>query len=97
MLRVPTSDPVVRREVDLSDLAPEIRDALAALAEVESRYEQDHECLEGWSGPKDIRLGLLDHLEARHRQERQPLVEHLAELYQHAMTASMFRNLTARQ
>lgn len=94
MLRVLISDPVVRQQVDLSDLTPEIRDALAALAEIESRYEQDRERLEGWNGPRNIRRGLFNHLEARHRKERQPLVEHLAELYQRAMTASMFRNLT---
>jgi hypothetical protein len=96
MLRVPISEPVARREVDLSDLAPEIRSTLAALAEVETRYESDRECLEGWSGSNAIRLRLLSHLEARHRRERQPLIELLAELYQHNMTASMLRDLIAR-
>jgi hypothetical protein len=83
MLCVPTSEPVALREVDRSDLAPEIQSTLAALAEVEARYESDRECLEGWSGSNAIRLRLLDHLEARHRQERQPLVQQLAALYQY--------------
>jgi hypothetical protein len=96
MLRVPISEPVARREVDLSDLAPEIRSTLAALAEVETRYESDRECLEGWSGSNAIRLRLLSHLEARHRRERQPLVQQLAALYQHGATASMFRDLLAQ-
>jgi hypothetical protein len=96
MLRIPTNEAVVHREVDLNDLAPAIRSTLAALAEVETRYEGDRERLEGWSGPKAIRLRLLDHLEARHRQERQPLVQQLAELYQHDTMASMVRDLLAR-
>ena len=72
MLRVPTSDPVVRREADPGDLTPEIRDALAALTEVDARYKDDRKCLEGWAGPRAVRLRLLDHLEARHRRDRQP-------------------------
>ena len=96
MLCIPINEAVAHREVDLSGLAPEIRSTLAALAEVEARYVGDRECLEGWSGPTAIRLRLLDHLEARHRQERQALVQHLAELYQHDTMTSMVRDLLAR-
>ncbi len=80
-------------EVDLGDLSPEIRSALAALAGVENRYEIDQECLKGWQGPEAVRQRLLDHLEARHKREREPLVQRLAELHQGMTTASMLRNL----
>ena len=41
MLRVPTNPTSALIEIDLSDLSPEIRSALVALTEVETRYESD--------------------------------------------------------
>ena len=93
MLRVPTSQTSALIEIDLSDLTPEIRSALVALTEVETRYESDRECLEGWCGPKAARQRLLDHLESRHAQEREPLVQRLAELHQQVTMASIFRDV----
>ena len=96
MLRVPTHNPIVRPVSGPGDLAPEIRMALTALADVEARYEDDRESLEGWSGPKAIRIRLLDRLELRHAQERQALVQQLAELYQQTTTNSLFGSLLAK-
>lgn len=93
MLRVPTTEPEVPVQIDLSDLSPDIQSALAVLSDIEARYESDRESLESWSGPEAVRKRLLDLLDARHRREREPLVQRLAELHQHTTFAQMFRNL----
>ncbi len=91
MLRVPTPNAAVPPQPDRSVLTPEIQSTLAALAEVEAHYESDQECLKGWSGPDAIRLRLLELLAARHVQEREPLVQRLAELHQQTVMASIVR------
>jgi hypothetical protein len=93
MLRVLPTEPEARVEIDLSGLSPEIRNTLAALSGLDARYEGDREGLKGWSGPEAARERLLNLLEARHRREREPLVQQLAELHQSLTFASMFRNL----
>jgi hypothetical protein len=93
MLRVLPVGPEARVEIDLSGLSPEIRTTLAALSDMEARYESDREGLKGWSGPEAARERLLNRLEARHQREREPLVQQLAELHQSLTFAAMFRNL----
>ena len=93
MLCVPASEVVVRLRGTDSDLAPDIRNALTALEEVELRYEADRECLQGWSGSEAARARLLNLLEVRHQREREPVVQRLAELHQRSTMASMFRSL----
>jgi hypothetical protein len=93
MLRVLPTEPEARVEIDLSGLSPEIRTALAALSNIDALYESDREGIKGWSGPEAARERLLDLLEARHRCEREPLVQQLAELHQSETFALMFRNL----
>ncbi|WP_373867468.1 hypothetical protein, partial [Microvirga aerophila] len=70
MLRVLPVEPEARVEIDRSGLSPEIRTMLAALSDIEARYDSDREGLKGWSGPEAARERLLDLLEARHRRER---------------------------
>ncbi len=93
MLRVLPVGPEAQVEIDPSGLSPEIRTALAALSDIDARYESDREGLKGWSGPESARQRLLNLLEARHQREREPLVQHLAELHQNLTFASMFRSL----
>jgi phosphodiesterase/alkaline phosphatase D-like protein len=93
MLHVVTTEPTALVEINLSDLSPEIQSALTALSDIEARYASDRESLEGWNGPEAARERLLNLLEARHRREREPLVQHLAELHQRLTMASMFRTL----
>ena len=92
MLRVPTTEPQAPVQIDLSGLCPDIQSALAALSDIEARFESDRESLESWSGPEAIRKRLLDLLDARHTREREPLVQRLAELHQHTTFAQIFRN-----
>jgi hypothetical protein len=78
---------------DRGALTEEIQRVLAALSAVEACYESDRECLKGWSGPEAIRVRLVEHLDAHHTQERQPLVQRLADLHQQITTASMIQSL----
>ena len=93
MSRVLPIEPEAGVQADLSALSPEIQSGLAALADIEARYDSDREGLKGWSGPEAARERLLNLLEARHRREREPLVQQLAELHQSLTFAAMFRNL----
>jgi hypothetical protein len=93
MLRVPVHEPAALSKSDRSALTAEIQRVLAALSEVEACYESDQDCLKGWSGPEAIRVRLVEHLDARHAQAREPLVQRLAELHQQITTASMFQRL----
>jgi hypothetical protein len=75
------------------DLTPEMQSTLAALADVEARFEADRECLAGWMGPEAVRQKLTAHLEATHAREREPLVQRLAELHQRRMASIMVRSI----
>ena len=83
----------VRPEPGTDDLDPEIRIALAALAETESRYARERRMLEGWGGPRAIRDRLLVQLETRHARQRQALVRRLADLHRGITIALLFRDL----
>ena len=72
---------------------PAIQDTLSALANIEAHYQDKREQLECRSGPEGVKTRRQQELEERHRKEREPLVHHLAELHQHTMTLSMFRQL----
>ena len=71
-----------------SDLTPEIQRTLAALADVETRYELERERLDHWSGPTPLKTRLLARLEARQQGDRLPLVQRLADL-QREMTSKL--------
>lgn len=71
-----------------SDLTPEIRRTLAALADVEMRYEAERERLDHWTGPTPLKIRLLARLEARRQGDRLPLVQRLADL-QREMTSAL--------
>ena len=93
MARVPVHKPEASSRPDCGALTAEIQRVLAVLSDVEARYESDRECLKGWSGPDAIRVRFVEQLEAHHAQERQPLVQHLAELHPQITTAAMFQSL----
>jgi len=76
-----------------SDVHGAIQDTLAALAELERRYEERRASLERWPDRGGGKQRLLQALEAQHRRDRQPYVQQLAELHQRMMSATMFRTL----
>jgi hypothetical protein len=93
MARVPVQKPAALSPPDCGALTAEIQRVLAVLSRVEACYESDRECLKGWSGPEAIRARLVEHLDTHHAQEREPLVQRLADLHQQITTASMIQRL----
>jgi hypothetical protein len=93
MARVPVHKPAALSPPDCGALTAEIQRVLAVLSEVEACYESDRECLKGWSGPEAIKVRFCEHLEAHHAQERELLVQRLADLHQQITTAAMFQSL----
>jgi hypothetical protein len=97
MLRVPVHEPAALSQPERGALTVEIQRVLAALSEVEACYESDRECLKGWSGPEAIRARFVEQLDAHHAQEREPLVQRLAELHQQITMASIIQRLRGSQ
>ena len=62
------------------DLLPELQRVLAALADVDLRYETERDHLEDWSGPEEVKQRLLAELEQKHRATREPYGMWVAEL-----------------
>jgi len=73
------------------DLEPALQDTLAILADIDAHYDGERERLDAADVADKERLAA--ELEERHRQEREPYVLHLAELYQRMMSATMYRRL----
>ena len=93
MSRASVHEPAAQSQADRGVLPPEIQEVLAALSEVEARYESELECLKGWSGPEAIRVRFIEQLDARHAEAREPLVQLLADLHQKITTAAMLQSL----
>ena len=97
MSRAPVHEPAAEAQADRGVLPPEIQQVLAALSEVEARYESELECLKGWSFPDAIRVRFIEQLDARHAKAREPLVQLLADLHQQITTAAMLQSLRSSQ
>ena len=81
MLQTATGDSAAPEQGYLDDLTPDILAALAALAAVETRYRTKREALHQVSGPDALKQRFSDQLDARHRQEREAVVQRLVELH----------------
>jgi hypothetical protein len=92
---VGASVPPTHTRVDAGDLTPEIQSALAALADVETRYEVDRAQMDRLTGPAAWKARLRAGIEARHMRERQPLVQRLADLQREMTSALMFSRLSS--
>ncbi len=62
------------------DLLPELQRVLAALADLDFRYETERDHLDEWSGPEEVKQRLLADLEQKHRATREPHARQVAEL-----------------
>ena len=65
---------------NLGDLTPEIRSALAALADLDTRYAADQARVEHLTGPAAWKARLRAGIQARYLREREPLAQRLAAL-----------------
>ena len=72
------------------DLSPEMHAALTALAEIEARFEADSAFLAEWNGEERLKQRFVAQVKARRFHDREPLVQHLAELYQSRLYARLF-------
>ena len=73
------------------DLLPALQSTLAALADIETRYEIARDGLEDWSGPGEVKQHLMAELEASWQRERKPVVLRLAQLQSHMGTVGGHR------
>ncbi len=72
--------PTPSLDFDHESLTGEVQTALAALADVETRFAIDQERLDRWTGPAALKARLMDDLHRRRLAERGPLMERLADL-----------------
>ena len=68
------------------EIVPAVQSALAALADLETRYEMERERLESWRGPKAAKERLAASLQERYRAERRTFVEQLELLQRMLLT-----------
>ncbi|MFD0465119.1 hypothetical protein ACFQY9_28015 [Microvirga aerilata] len=59
---------------------------MAALADLEVRYQVDRERLEAWAGPEAIKQKFAAQLKESYQREREPYVQWLADLQNRATT-----------
>src|SRR5215212_19950 len=69
------------------DLLPALQDTLAALADLEVRFEIARDRLEEWSGPEEEKQRHRAELEQLHGQAREPLFQHLTGLQEQIRVA----------
>jgi len=65
-------------------LLPQLQQALAALADLQVRYEIDRDYLEDWSGPAQIRDRLVIELNEWHAKGRERLLSRRVQLQREA-------------
>ncbi len=70
----------------VDEIVPAVQSALAALADLETRYEIERERLEGWRGPKPAKERLSAALQERYRAERRTFLEQLEVLQRMLLT-----------
>jgi hypothetical protein len=75
---------------DHDTLTGEVQAALAALADIETRFAIDCERLDRWTGPASVKARLVNDLQRRRDAERGPVMRRLTDLQaglRHVMTA----------
>ena len=71
-------------------LTRQLQDALAAVADMETRYAVDRERLTQWQGPEALKQSLSSELETRRRKDRQALDERLDALHKTMLSSLGF-------
>ena len=94
MARLQTSARDHSTYADPVDLTSAIQSALAALADVEVRYEADQAQVEQLTGPAAWKARLRAGVEARHLRAREPLVQRLSALHREMRSALMVKALS---
>jgi hypothetical protein len=84
--------PLTRAACYPDDLLDEIQTALAALADVEDRFEIDRKHIAAWTGPDSLQKRFGAQLEQRHQREREPYVQRLSDLQHRTMRIMALQN-----
>jgi hypothetical protein len=79
-----------------ADLTTAMQAELAALADIESDYEQRRYNLENWTGSQKMKERIVREVEARHKRDREPHVLRLGQLYERIMNLTMFKGLRTK-
>jgi hypothetical protein len=61
----------------VDEIVPAVQSALAALADIETRYEIERERLDAWRGPTAAKERLAATLQERYRAERRTVVDEI--------------------
>ncbi len=77
-------------EINFQELDKELQSTLSALGEIDRWYDTERELI--MTFPEPVRSGLANDLERRHRQNREPYVHYLAEVYHTMVSAKLFCN-----
>ena len=85
--------PLTRGATYPDNLLPELQTMLAALADLEVRYEKDREQLTAWEGPKAAKGRFVAQLEERHQRDREPYVQRLSDLQHRTMRIMAFQGI----
>ncbi|MBD2750349.1 hypothetical protein IC232_27190 [Microvirga sp. BT688] len=77
-------------EINLHELNRELQETLGALGEIDRWYDAERSLL--MDLPEAVRAGLTNDIERRHKQNREPYVHHLAQVYHKILSAKLFNN-----
>ncbi len=75
-------------------LLPALQSALAALADLDTRYERERDHLEQWTGPEAVKARLIVALEAEWTRSREPIVARLDRLQGAVLNEAQLRQAT---
>jgi hypothetical protein len=81
------SHPQTDTRVYPDDLLPQLQQTLATLTNLQIRFEIERDYLEGWSGPAEVKDGLVAELNRCHTADRGGLVLCLAQLQREARSS----------
>ena len=75
------------------DLLHELQTTLAAVADIDVRYDSEREQIAAHLGSEAVKSQLTSELEDHRRAEREPYVQRLAELHYQMMAAMAYRDI----
>ena len=87
--------PLTQADTYPDDLLPELQIMLAALADLEVRYEKDREQLTAWEGPKAAKERFAAQLEECHQRDREPYLQRLSDLQYRTITIMALQDIDA--
>jgi hypothetical protein len=82
-----------RTSVYPEDLQPALQNALALLADIDFRFQQERHKLAHWRGPESVKESLAEEMGREHQRAREPYVQMLAEIHRRIMATMGYPSL----